>query len=39
MPGVGHAPYREKTEETLGAITAFTDRIFRVHGEGFENAA
>ena len=39
MPGVGHAPHREKTEETLSAITAFTDRIFRAHGEAFENAA
>jgi len=38
MPGVGHAPQREKTEETLAAIAAFTDRIFRVHAEGIENA-
>ncbi len=39
LPGVGHAPHREKPDETLGAIAAFTDRIFRVHGEGLENAA
>ncbi len=39
LPGVGHAPHREKPGETLGAIAAFTDRIFRVHGEGIENAA
>jgi pimeloyl-ACP methyl ester carboxylesterase len=39
MPGVGHAPHREKPEETLTAIAAFADRIFRVHGEGIENAA
>jgi pimeloyl-ACP methyl ester carboxylesterase len=39
MPGVGHAPHREKPEETLSAVAAFTDRIFRVHGEGIENAA
>ena len=39
MNGVGHAPHREKPEETLAAASAFTDRIFRAHGEGFENAA
>jgi pimeloyl-ACP methyl ester carboxylesterase len=39
MPGVGHAPQREKPEETLGAIAAFADQIFHVHGEGIENAA
>lgn len=39
MPGVGHAPHREKPDETLDAIAAFTDRIFRAHGEGIESAA
>ena len=39
MPGVGHAPQRENQEETLSAVAAFTDRIFRVHGEGIEHAA
>lgn len=39
MPGVGHAPHRENPEETLSGIAAFTDRIFRVHGESVENAA
>jgi pimeloyl-ACP methyl ester carboxylesterase len=39
MPGVGHSPHREKQEETLAAIAAFADRIFRLHGEGIENAA
>jgi pimeloyl-ACP methyl ester carboxylesterase len=39
MSGVGHAPHREKAEETLAAVSAFTDRIFRAHGEAFENAA
>ena len=39
LPGVGHAPHREKPEETLAAVAAFADRIFRVHGEGIENAA
>jgi pimeloyl-ACP methyl ester carboxylesterase len=39
MPGVGHAPHREKAEETLAAVAAFADRIFRLHGEGIENAA
>ena len=39
MAGVGHAPHREKPDETLDAVAAFADRIFRVHGEGIENAA
>jgi pimeloyl-ACP methyl ester carboxylesterase len=39
MPSVGHAPHREKPEETLAAVAAFADRIFRVPGEGTENAA
>ena len=39
MDAVGHAPHREKPEETLQAVSAFTDRIFRAHGEGIENAA
>jgi pimeloyl-ACP methyl ester carboxylesterase len=39
MPGVGHAPHRENAEETLAAVAAFNDRIFRVHGEETENAA
>lgn len=38
MPGVGHAPHREKPEETLSALAAFTDRIFRLH-EGLDSAA
>src|ERR1043166_134138 len=28
MPGVGHAPHREKPEATLAAAAAFIDRIF-----------
>ena len=39
MPGVGHAPHREKPEETLAAVASFADRIFRIHGEGIEDAA
>jgi pimeloyl-ACP methyl ester carboxylesterase len=39
LDGVGHAPHREKPEETMSAIAALTDRIFRVHGEGIETAA
>src|SRR3954452_12727741 len=39
LPGVGHAPHREKPDETLAAIAAFTDRIFRVHGEAVGGAA
>ncbi|MEA2872527.1 MAG: hypothetical protein QOH67_2503 [Hyphomicrobiales bacterium] len=39
LPDVGHAPYREKPAEALDVVAAFTDRIFRAHGEGIENAA
>jgi pimeloyl-ACP methyl ester carboxylesterase len=39
LPGVGHAPHREKPDETLAAIAEFTHRIFRAHGEGVESAA
>jgi pimeloyl-ACP methyl ester carboxylesterase len=39
LPDVGHAPYREKPAETLDTVATFTDRIFRAHGEVFENAA
>jgi pimeloyl-ACP methyl ester carboxylesterase len=39
LPGCGHAPHREKSQETLDTITAFSDRIFRAHGESIENAA
>ena len=36
MPGVGHSPQRERPEETLTAITAFADRLFRTHNETVE---
>jgi pimeloyl-ACP methyl ester carboxylesterase len=39
MEGGGHAPHRERPAETLGAVVAFADRIFRIHGEGVETAA
>jgi pimeloyl-ACP methyl ester carboxylesterase len=39
MDGVGHAPHREKPAQTLEAVAAFADRLFRVHHEGIENAA
>jgi pimeloyl-ACP methyl ester carboxylesterase len=39
LDGTGHAPHREKPAETLGAITEFTDQIFKVHREGVEDAA
>jgi len=39
LPGCGHAPHREKPQETLAAVAPFTDRIFRVHGEGFDSPA
>jgi pimeloyl-ACP methyl ester carboxylesterase len=38
LPGVGHAPFRERPAETLSAVAGFADRIFRVHGEGVEAA-
>lgn len=34
LPGIGHSPYREATEETLTAISAFCDRILNFHDEG-----
>jgi pimeloyl-ACP methyl ester carboxylesterase len=39
LPGCGHAPHREKPQETLASAAAFSDQIFRVHREGLENAA
>ena len=39
LPGVGHAPQREEPAAALRTIAEFADRIFRVHGEGVENAA
>jgi pimeloyl-ACP methyl ester carboxylesterase len=39
MDGVGHAPHRERPAETLDAVGAFADRLFRIHDEGVENAA
>ena len=36
MPGVGHAPHREKPEDAVAAVAAFVDRIFR---EGLGHAA
>jgi len=39
MPGVGHAPHREKPAETLAAVASFAARIFRTHGKGIESAA
>jgi len=39
ISAVGHAPHREKPDETLEAVAAFIDRIFRVLGEGIESAA
>lgn len=38
LPGVGHSPQREKPEEMLATIGAFTDRIFRVQHEGAATA-
>jgi pimeloyl-ACP methyl ester carboxylesterase len=39
LKGCGHAPHREKPAETLATVSAFADRIFRLHGEGIETAA
>ena len=39
MPGVGHSPQRENADETLAALATFADHVFRIHGEGIENAA
>jgi pimeloyl-ACP methyl ester carboxylesterase len=34
LPNVRHAPYREAPAETLAAVTEFTNRLLRDHGEG-----
>jgi pimeloyl-ACP methyl ester carboxylesterase len=39
MPGTGHAPHREKPEETLSAFADFADRLFQAHGEGVDSVA
>ena len=39
LPGVGHAPHREKPDETLTAIAGFADRVLRAHGEAMDGAA
>jgi pimeloyl-ACP methyl ester carboxylesterase len=39
MPGVGHSPQREKPEETLAAIAAFADQLFRVQTEAIETTS
>ncbi len=39
LPGTGHAPHREKPEETLFAVADFAERLFQAHGEGVDNAA
>src|SRR4051794_40951588 len=36
VPGIGHAPHREKPEDALAAVAFFADRIFRLHSEGTE---
>jgi pimeloyl-ACP methyl ester carboxylesterase len=33
LPGVGHAPQKEKPEETLVVIAEFVNRILHDHGE------
>jgi|ERR1043165_2283993 pimeloyl-ACP methyl ester carboxylesterase len=39
LQGVGHSPQRERPDDTLRIIAAFTDRIFRLHREGREPSA
>jgi len=39
LPGVGHAPHRERPDETLAAIAAFTEHIFRANEEAVDSAA
>ena len=39
LDNVGHAPHREQPAIALRNVADFADRIFRVHGEGVENAA
>lgn len=33
LPGCGHAPHRDKPQETLDAVAGFVIRLFELHGE------
>jgi len=37
LPGVGHAPHRQAAEETLAAITAFSERLFDVDPQALDD--
>ena len=40
LPGCGHAPHRDKPDETLEAVGGFIERILVLHGEAkMERAA
>lgn len=39
LSGVGHSPYRDAADETLTALSEFTDRILRVHENATDRAA
>jgi pimeloyl-ACP methyl ester carboxylesterase len=37
LPGCGHAPHREKVEETLAAITAFSQQLFQSDAQALDD--
>ena len=37
LPGCGHAPQREMPQETLGAVAAFSERLFRTDTQALDD--
>jgi pimeloyl-ACP methyl ester carboxylesterase len=37
LPGCGHAPHREKAEETLAAVTAFSEQLFHTDAQALDD--
>ena len=37
LPDCGHAPQREKTEETLAAVTAFSEQLFHIDAQALDD--
>jgi pimeloyl-ACP methyl ester carboxylesterase len=37
LPGCGHAPHREKAEETLAAVAALSERLFHMNAQAIDD--
>jgi pimeloyl-ACP methyl ester carboxylesterase len=37
LPGCGHAPHRERPEETLSAVTAFSEQLFKLDAQALDD--